>query len=161
MFHSRKRFESWLPALFDGPFDWDFLDDAWEGKIKPMDFDAVVERRGHFLIFETKIPGQDIPKGQRITLSQKWRHGKTTIFILSGKSPSQINGMAEYIEGHFDCKEIGNKPIIACDAYDVLYRARCWFCWASGKPVPSRKEWDNELWQLAYARACAIEEKRA
>lgn len=33
-----------------------------------MDFDGVVERYGHYIVFETKEPNKEIPKGQLITL---------------------------------------------------------------------------------------------
>ena len=33
-----------------------------------MDFDAVIERRGYFIGFETKSPGKAIPTGQRLTI---------------------------------------------------------------------------------------------
>jgi len=147
-FHSKKRFESWLPALFDGEFDWDFLNPAWKGtKIRPMDFDAVIERRGHFLIYETKIPGKKIDLGQAITLTEQWKRG-STIFVLAGKSPKEISGYAIYPEtqcGQATSSKIkiGDKTIIEGDATDVLYRARCWFCWASGWDVPTRAEWDR------------------
>jgi len=156
-FHSKNRFESWLPALFDGEFAWDFLDPAWKGtKIKPMDFDAVIERRKHFLVFETKIPGKDIEKGQRITLTELWRTGFFTIIVLSGKKPEEINGMAIYAEGKSDGSEVGSKKLEICNAYDVIFRVRCWFCWASGDPIPTRDEWDNELFLWDYDRAWEV-----
>jgi hypothetical protein len=156
MLHSRNRFESWLPALFDGEFDWDFLLPAWSGtKIQPMDFDAVIERRGKFLIFETKTPGKSVEVGQSITLTKQWEYG-ATIFLVSGKAPAEINGLKIYPGtkfnqetpvGFFD--KIRKRPIGAlpqADAFDVIYRARCWMCWASGDPIPIRSQWDRELW---------------
>jgi hypothetical protein len=151
--YNHKKFASWLPALFDGQFHWDFLRPAFNGtKIMPMDFDAVVERRGKMLVFETKEPGKDIDKGQRITLTTQWKTG-ATIFVLSGKKPEEINGMAVYAGTQYEPSvEVGDKPLQPCDAFDVVYRVRCWFCWASGYPVPSRKDWDNQLWVWDYER---------
>ncbi len=153
MLHSRKRFESWLPALFDGEFQWDFLLPAWHGtKIQPMDFDAVVEKNGHILIFETKIKDKGIELGQQITLTDQWKKG-ATIFQVEGKSPEFISGLACYWEGKYDAKvKVGSKPIKKCDAYDVVFRARQWFCRANSWPVPTRERWDIELWTWDYDR---------
>lgn len=76
MIHSPEFFDQSPSAGFDGVFDWDFLDPAWQGsRCRLMDLDAVLERYGRFLIFETKHgyePGRPldhIPEGQRITLA--------------------------------------------------------------------------------------------
>ena len=154
MIRHPKRFASWLPALFDGEFQWDFLLPAWKGtKIQPMDFDAVIERRGHVLIFETKVPGKSVDLGQQITLTDQWRKG-ATVMQLVGKSPDQISGYAIYREGEYtEGAKFGTKPIENCDAYDVVFYCRRWFCWASGLPVPTRDEWDHELWVWDYERS--------
>ena len=153
MLHSKSRFNSWLPALFDGEFDWDFLLPAWMGtKIQPMDHDAVIERRGHFLVFETKVPGKNIELGQSITLTERWKQGDT-VFIVSGKSPEGIDGLAMYYEGKYKSGlMVGDKEIKACTYADVLFRTRQWFCWADGQSIPNRDEWDNQLWQWDYDR---------
>lgn len=160
--HSKGRFHSWEPALFDGQFHWDFLKPAWQhplredgkrGKIEPMDFDAVVERNGRFLVFETKIPGQEIPLGQSITLTAKWKQG-ATIFVLAGKEPKEISGISIYWEGAYeDGVKVGSKPMQQCNAYDVVFQARRWFCRASGVTLPDRDVWDNQLWTWDYERA--------
>lgn len=144
--HSRKQFQTWLPALFDGEFDWDFLLPAFRGtKIRPMDFDCVIERNNKFLIFETKAPGKGIDTGQRITLTAQWRLG-ATIFVVAGKKPEEICGLAEYAPGEWrEGMEVGAKALNECDALDVLFRTRRWFCWADKCPYPSREVWDKEL----------------
>jgi|SRR3990167_182715 len=153
MLHSRDRFQQWLPALFDGEFDWDFLLPAFkETKISPMDFDAVVERRGKVLIFETKNVGQKIDIGQRITLTDQWRKG-ATIFHLSGKTPQTINGLAMYIPSAYkNNAQVGDYQIEQATWPDVLFQARRWFCWANDWKQPTRAEWDNELWLWDYDR---------
>lgn len=51
---------------FDGIFHWGWTQGCWgKGNIAPTDFDGVVERHGHFLVFETKDIGKDIPAGQQ------------------------------------------------------------------------------------------------
>ena len=159
--NNQGRFEEWLPALFDGQFDWDFLLPAFkETRIEPMDFDAVVERRGHFLIFETKGGMFPIKKGQSITLTQQWRSG-ATILHISGKRPADVNGYAIYREGAYreenskPLQMVGDNDLNPGDAFDVVFHVRRWFCWASGWPVPTRETWDNELWQWDHDRADA------
>ena len=153
MLHNRLRFESWLPALFDGEFDWDFLLPAFkETKIRPMDFDAVIERKGKILIFETKIPGKNIELGQALTLTDQWRKG-ATIFVLSGKTPQTIDGMATYASSQFtESLKIGDFPLKPSDFTEVLFQTRRWFCWANGWDQPSREIWERELWWWDYDR---------
>lgn len=72
---------------FDGVFDWSFTQGCFgAGKITPMDFDGVIERKGNFLLFETKGLGVPIPKGQMITLESAYRLDCFTIVMIEGKS---------------------------------------------------------------------------
>ena len=153
MLHNLARFEQWLPALFDGQFHWDFLRPAFmPTAIMPSDIDALLERRGHFLVFESKANGKEIPGGQVITFTELWKKG-FSIISLHGKTPESITGMAVYQGGKWvDGEKVGQKPMIACDAFDVLYYTRCWFCMASGDPRPTREEWDRQLWVWDYER---------
>lgn len=161
MLHNEERFNQWRPALFDGQFDWDFLLPAFkETKIQPMDFDAVIERYGNLLIFETKAAGKSIELGQSITLTCAWKQGATVIH-LEGKRPSEIEGFAlytpsEYMEEMGRPKEmIGSREMRKGDAFDVLFLTRKWFCFASNKKQPTREEWDKELWLWDYERTAA------
>ena len=52
----------------------------------PMDIDAIVERKGNFLIFETKHIGVPVPQGQMITLKKLVELGKITVMIIHGKT---------------------------------------------------------------------------
>jgi len=92
MIRNSSLFNDNLPAGFDGVFDWDFLIECFAPtKIQPMDFDAVVERNGHFLIFETKPENTEIPLGQKLTLERiiqtnmRLSRGSFTVFLLYGK----------------------------------------------------------------------------
>ena len=118
----------------------------------PMDFDAVVERRGHTAIFETKENGKSIDTGQAITLTNEWKKG-ATIFHVQGKTPATIRAFRIYAEGKFqpDTK-VGDWLPQKGDAFDLIYQVRRWFCWASGYQILSREEWDNELWLWDYER---------
>ena len=69
MIRDEEEFNKSLPAGYDGKFDWDVFKQHGcfgDTKIEPMDFDGVVERHKHYLIFETKKEGQRIPQGQRL-----------------------------------------------------------------------------------------------
>ena len=71
---------------FDGVFDLSFTQGCFgEGKITPMDFDGVVERKGNFLLFETKCVGVPIPKGQLYTLEAPYKLNCFTIVMIEGK----------------------------------------------------------------------------
>lgn len=154
MLHSRDRFNQWQPALFDGEFDWDFLSAAFQPtRIMPMDFDAVIERNGHVLIFETKAPGTALQTGQILTLTNEWRRG-STIFHVEGKTPPTISKLASYWEGA--CKngtQFGSVPLRNADYADLLFQVRRWFCRANDKTPPTREEWDLELWRWDHTRS--------
>ena len=85
---------------FDGVFPWGWIIDAIkdanpDSKITPMDFDAVVERKSHYLIFETKDEGVDIAKGQLITLDNLKNPKSITVMKIWGKenpTKMEING---------------------------------------------------------------------
>lgn len=79
-------FEAAQGPWFDGAFDWSFTAGAFgESKITPMDFDGVIERKGNFLLFETKAIGVSIPKGQLYTFESAYRLGCFTIVFIEGK----------------------------------------------------------------------------
>ena len=90
---SERGFRESLPAGFDGFFDWDFLRGAFGPTIEPMDFDAVVERNRHLLIYETKEPGVEIPDGQRRALDATIQIPRSvTVLRVHGKSPATFEG---------------------------------------------------------------------
>jgi len=79
------------PAGFDGVFDWSWTSGCFgQTKITPMDIDGIVERRGQFLVFETKDIGVQIPQGQLFTLESMHRLGVFTIMIIHGKHRPEI-----------------------------------------------------------------------
>lgn len=91
-----ERFQQARPAGFDGVFDWDFLKGAFGPVIMPMDLDGVVERKGRFLVFETKEPGRPIPRGQEISLNALRATGIFTIFVVYGKTADTLTSMEEW-----------------------------------------------------------------
>lgn len=130
MIRAQKAFYEHLPAAFDGVFNWDWLIPAFAGtKIEPTDIDAVVERRGKVLFFETKPNGKQVSTGQQITLETLVRLGRGAIrvMILYGKNQEDIQSMEEYryIDGRVAKREIN------CNRETVLNRVKAWFDWAN------------------------------
>jgi hypothetical protein len=73
-------------AGYDGVFDWSWTQGALGiGRITPMDFDGVIERKGNFLLFETKGVGVPIPLGQMYTFESAFKLGCFTIIFIEGK----------------------------------------------------------------------------
>ncbi len=86
MIRNQAAFDSKPPAQYDGFFDWSWTKGCFGNpKIEPMDFDGVVERKGQFLVFETKDVGKSIPPGQFITLIEAHKLGCFTIMLIHGK----------------------------------------------------------------------------
>ncbi len=125
-----KRFQEAAPAGFDGVFEWDFLKPAWRPtKIEPMDFDAVIERRMQFLVFETKDDGVPIKDGQRITLESLVRTGFFTVILLRGKTAAKISGWELWRSDRGKvCKEW-----IGGDSEALTRYCTRWFNWANNR----------------------------
>lgn len=105
-FHNSK------PAGYDGVFDWSWTKGCFGNtNITPMDFDGVVERNGHCLIFESKKPGVEIPDGQKWALERLRKAKSFTVMKIWGKEiPERIemlykNGKVEVYEGIEAAKE--------------------------------------------------------
>lgn len=127
-----QTFEQFRPAGFDGLFDWDFLRPAWLGtNIEPMDIDAMVERKGKILLFETKTEGKEIPVGQKIALERLLVIGRGDIhlMVIYGKDIRSIVAMEEWQFRN----DVIMHPRRACDAGYVLERVSAWFRWADAQ----------------------------
>lgn len=117
-----ERFNQARPAGFDGVFEWDFLKGAFGLRIMPMDIDAIVERFGNFLVFETKDIGVPVPVGQKITLDALHKTGLFSIVFVSGKI--QAEECEVWAPGK-KCKKV------SCDN-DYIYDLSCrWFQYAN------------------------------
>jgi hypothetical protein len=127
-----KAFQRSPAAGFDGIFDWDFLKPAFEGtRIEPMDFDAVVERRGHFLCFETKEGFKPIPRGQELTLQSAVLAGNWTIIVLRAKRAADIEDWDVWYRGRAGGRL--EKRHIEGNSDDLVEFVRRWFLKASEK----------------------------
>jgi len=85
----KEEFLSALPAGYDGPLDWGFAQGAFplsNGRFASFtDVDAIVERRGNFLLCESKSWGCEVPIGQSILLDALYARGGVTILFLMPK----------------------------------------------------------------------------
>jgi hypothetical protein len=75
---------------FDGVFPWGWIIDEIKkvdpkSKITPTDFDCVVERNSHYLVFETKNVGKEIDIGQVIALNNLKHPKSFTVIKIWGK----------------------------------------------------------------------------
>lgn len=126
-----ERFKRAKPANFDGVFEWDWLESAFTGKIKPMDIDAIIERKGYFLCFETKDIGVEIPDGQRFLFTRliKLLPERITLFILRGKTKDTIKGMVMW--GYNKKRVFYKKDYPDADGDFVWKKANDWFNWVN------------------------------
>lgn len=89
---------------FDGVFDWGWVIDGIRAvdpasRILPTDFDGVVERHSHYLIFETKDNGVPITKGQGWALERLRIARSFTVMKVWGKrNPEKITMV--FPDGH-------------------------------------------------------------
>lgn len=67
-----------------GRWDWSWLTSAFTDGVRVMDVDALVERNGRFLAFETKASGVAVPRGQRLALERMARLPEFTVAVLQG-----------------------------------------------------------------------------
>jgi hypothetical protein len=110
----------------DGVFDWSWTQGCFgQGRISPMDFDGVVERRGNFLLFETKDLDVPVPAGQLITLKSAHSLGCFTVMLIHGKTEPErtelwFPGSAE--KQHLIGKEAARQKVAA------------WYSWADRNP---------------------------
>ena len=79
-------FKKSLPENFDGICDFETSSQGVNRRgISPMDFDEVIEINSHYLIFETKDPGKETPKGQRMCLERIQNAKSFTVIFQQGK----------------------------------------------------------------------------
>ena len=125
--YNAQVFEETAPPWFDGFFNWEWLLPVFKGtKITPMDFDATVERKLHYLIIETKRPNIIIPQGQLRTLERLNQAKSFTILKLWGKdTPQKWEGQLRYRSGKCCQVKTGYGP-------ESIYEfCKNWFAWAN------------------------------
>lgn len=129
--YSPEFFLSSLPAGFDGVFDWSWTERCWDNpRDKPMDIDMFKERRGHFLVVETKHDGAPIPRGQEIAFKELHKLGVFTVMFIWGK-PQPKRATAWYPSG---------KVVELNDLDEIVDFVRRWYKWAEKNPFPMREK---------------------
>ncbi len=87
--YNEAKFVKSLPAKYDGFFDWEFLNPLFPNKIEVTDIDGIVERKGNFLIFETKALMAMIPRGQMIMHEKMIMTGLFTVIHIWGDNAEE------------------------------------------------------------------------
>lgn len=121
-------------AGYDGVFDWTWTQGCFgQTKITPMDFDGVVERKGNFIVFETKGAGVPVPKGQEYTLERAHSLGVFTIVFVAGKEQPEALKV-----WHAPDFRKGKKMPDFCDVTIGNCQAfvKAWFTYAENNPKP-------------------------
>lgn len=68
-------------------WDWAILDGCFgTSNIHPTDMDGLVERKGKFLLIETKSPNKAVPEGQAIMFNHLLKTGVFTIIVVWGET---------------------------------------------------------------------------
>jgi hypothetical protein len=101
-------------------WDWEFLNDCWEGRIRPTDIDGVVERNGYFLFLEGKPLRGKLGDGQKILFKMLTKEfKKSSVFILYGE-PGYPKEYQQIIGG-----KILNKK--SCNTKEIKRIFSTWF----------------------------------
>ena len=115
---------------FDGIFHWGWVLEAIDylkglTKIQPMDFDGVIERHWHYIIFETKDVGLNISQAQLWTLERISNARSFCIMKIWGKeNPEYFESQRYLTNGKSFPMESGEGVDMAKDY------VRRWFKWA-------------------------------
>lgn len=115
---------------FDGIFHWDWVIDAIQQvspvtRITPMDFDGVIERKFHYILFETKDNGIQIPQGQQWTLERIIHAESVTIMKVWGKlNPETFESCTYWANGKKHEEKGKGKN-------EALSYVKRWFAWAN------------------------------
>lgn len=85
-----------IPAFVRGLWDWTFLNKCFAStNIRVSDVDGLVERYGHFLVFESKperyTGDYTVKLGQRITHKQLCRTGVFTVIVVWGTTDTDMS----------------------------------------------------------------------
>jgi len=114
---------------FDGIFDWAFTQGAvGKGLITPMDIDGIIERKGKFLVFETKDNGKDVPRGQLITFTKLYELKCFTILFIQGKTTHE-KVMAWCQPGFYGGKKYSN--FVPCNDVKLNNFTKKWYEFAN------------------------------
>ena len=151
--YNEEEFNKSLPAGFDGKFECDVFQEAGCFKevprIRPMDFDGVVERYCHYLVFETKKDGVEVPPGQLITLNNLRVVKSFTVLKMWPKIPpfkkaeiTTTSGKVRVIEGHYSIIRAVRQWFVKANESAIETWGKCNEC---GQVRPIKNLCDNCL----------------
>jgi hypothetical protein len=116
-----------------GVWDWGLLDECFQGtKIKVTDIDGFIERKGKFLVLETKQKGVTVPEGQRLMFEHMQKTGCFTVVIIWGPK-NDVKEMQVYYPTHKTAKKEANNA-------DLQRVVKWWFNYASSTKVFTFKD---------------------
>jgi len=118
-------------ALRGVVWNWKPVADALPGRCGVSDLDGVIERRGHFLILETKRPGEQLPVGQLIMLKALAALPNFLVLVVSGDIDSGVISEYYKMEAHGLGPRRSGKALPA--------KIARWFDWASNAPTVGEK----------------------
>jgi hypothetical protein len=108
-------------AYRDGAWDWGFLDGCFAPtRVRVSDIDGIVERRGRFLVIETKPRNELMTKGQQLLLDAFARMENFTVLVIYGEAN------APQAMRHWP------RPEQPATAGHVQAFVRDWWGWANG-----------------------------
>lgn len=107
-------------------WNWKPVADALPGKCGVSDLDGIIERRGRFLVVETKNPGELVPLGQLIMLRALAKQPSFTVLVATGDA--ETGAVSHY-------SVVTPDGLTATRPGEALVgRIRAWFRWASTHP---------------------------
>jgi hypothetical protein len=111
-------------------WNWKCLLGCFGPKILPTDIDGFVERGGHFLFLETKLPKVPVPIGQGLAFDRLVELPPITLIYIWGRP--EVPEKLRYIDGRLDR---------VYDPADLhMLRAFCCRWWAKADAA-ARREW--------------------
>lgn len=118
--------------FLDSYWDWTPYNSCFNGtNIRISDIDGIVERKGKFLLLETKkvnMSYEDIPTGQMIMFRELVKTGLFIIYIIFGK----VNQPERLVVLSLDEKgEIKRKDLELNLLYDLKHHISYWFNYAN------------------------------
>jgi len=120
-------------AGFDGVFDWSWTKGCFgNGNITPMDFDGVVERKGNFIIFETKNIDTPIPDGQLYTLESAFKLNCFTIMFIEGKGKPEKAKV--WCQPGFKGGKVMDSHLVVDDVQRLRQFVSDWYVFADNNP---------------------------
>lgn len=141
----KKTFLEAATPWFDGAWDWAWTDGCFgEYRISPMDFDGLVERKGNFLLFETKNIGKDVSTGQLRTFKAAYKLRCFTIIFIEGKL-GPVNFKTWCAPG-FKKGFIMDKQIPVKDTKRLHDLCSDWFEFANENPTHTEKASTDVDW---------------